>query len=553
MMRQGILSFFVLLLFIACGDGDGNFYHTETGGKNQPCNPDGTCDQGLECQEGICLDIPDAIVPDTTDTDSDNDSDNDVSVPTFRTVWQTDATGADGKEPDNPLSITLPLVENGQYDFMVSWGDGTTDHIVKWDASERTHVYEKKGTYKIEITGTISGWSFNNQGDKYKLQKISEWGPLAFGKTEGQFFGCHYLEISALDAPDLSQTVSLKNAFRDCLSLKKLSDDEIWDTSRITDMSYAFFNCVGFTQGIKGWNTSKVTTMAHMFEQAQAYNEDIGLWDVSHVTDMTALFRKAYLFNGDIEKWHTDSLTDFTHAFEQTYTFNRPLNDWNVSRVTAMDYLFAGAKAFNQNLSSWETGKVTSFYHTFENAVTFNGDIGAWNTSSATTMENMFAGASSFNKDISAWDTSHVVTMRSCFLSADAFNQPLNPWDTSSVTNMESMFTYAQSFNQPLGNWNVAQVTSMVGMFEGASAFDQDLSSWNVAQVKKIWGFLRNTSFSTEHYDALLIKWSELPVLQHNVNFGAGTTTYSPGKPAEARQKLIDEYQWHITDGGEQQ
>ena len=52
----------------------------------------------------------------------------------FISVWDT--TLGDG----NP-SIQLPLVETGNYNFSVNWGDGNTDTITAWNQAEVTHTY----------------------------------------------------------------------------------------------------------------------------------------------------------------------------------------------------------------------------------------------------------------------------------------------------------------------------------------------------------------------------------------------------------------------------
>ncbi|TVQ07682.1 MAG: hypothetical protein EA361_17855, partial [Bacteroidetes bacterium] len=43
--------------------------------------------------------------------------------------------------------------------------------------------------------------------------------------------------------------------------------------------------------------------------------------------------------------------------------------------------------------------------------------------------------------------------------------------------------------------------------------------------------------------------WSQ-QTLQSNVFFHAGASNYLEGAPAEARQSIVDNYGWVITDGG---
>ena len=70
--------------------------------------------------------------------------------------------------------IHLPLVSNGTYNFFVDWGDNSNDTITSWNQPETNHTYSSSGTYIINITGEINGWSFNNQGHKNSIIEIHQ-------------------------------------------------------------------------------------------------------------------------------------------------------------------------------------------------------------------------------------------------------------------------------------------------------------------------------------------------------------------------------------------
>ena len=112
--------------------------------------------------------------------------------------------------------LTLPLVESGDYSFKVNWGDGSTDTIFSYNQAEVTHSYSSGSIYNVSIHGTIQGWNMYNTADNTKLLKITNWGPLTLGNAGAYFRGCSNLEITALDAPDLTDTPILKDAFNDC-------------------------------------------------------------------------------------------------------------------------------------------------------------------------------------------------------------------------------------------------------------------------------------------------------------------------------------------------
>ena len=89
-------------------------------------------------------------------------------------------------------------------------------------------------------------------------------------------------------------------------------------TTRITDMSYMFYDFVNFSphsfaedfnQPIGSWDVGNVTDMSYMFWGTSEFNQDIGSWDVSNVTDMAIMFRSSN-FNQDIGNWEVDNVTD---------------------------------------------------------------------------------------------------------------------------------------------------------------------------------------------------------------------------------------------------
>jgi Mycoplasma protein of unknown function, DUF285 len=169
------------------------------------------------------------------DSGAGTDTDSKPPDTTFVSSWTTDKFG---DSDDN--QITLPLVSNGSYNFIVNWGDGSEDTITQWDSVAKTHTYSNAGTYEVTITGQISGWAFGDDGDGEKIVEISNWGCLGFGDTSGHFFGCRNLTVRASDVPDLLETTSLEHSYRRCRSLAKVPSMNSWDTSSITNMASMF-------------------------------------------------------------------------------------------------------------------------------------------------------------------------------------------------------------------------------------------------------------------------------------------------------------------------
>jgi len=132
--------------------------------------------------------------------------------------------------------------------------------------------------------------------------------------------------------------------------------------------------------------------------------------------------------------------------------------------------------------------------------------------------------ATNFNGNVSDWDMSNIVSIAWMFRNTP-FNGDVSNWDVSNVTNIRSTF-FATPFNGDVSNWDVSNVTNMQDTFTGSN-------------------------FSIENYNPLLEAWSQL-TLQNDVLFNVGTAQYSAGAPATARQSIIDNFNWSITDGGQE-
>lgn len=372
-----------------------------------------------------------------------------------------------------------------------------------------------------------------------------------------------------------------------------------WNVGNVENMRYMFYGAKTFNQDIGGWNVSNVTDMSYMFREAFVFSHDISDWEVDKVENMEHMFFKADGFNHNIGKWNVGAVTNMQYMFYNNKTFNKSLNNWDVSKVENMSHMFRGASAFNGDISDWEVSKVTNMYGMFAYATNFNQDISNWNVNNVTNMENIFTFTDKFNQPIGKWNVSNVTNMKGMFMTAKAFDQDISSWNVSNVTNMNSMFRDAinfsydisnwivdnvedmghmffransfnydiskwnvgavtnmeymfylnDTFNQDIGNWDVSNVTKMYNMFAHAAAFDQDLGDWNVSNVSDMRSMFAATKISTYNYNSLLENWSNL-TLQNGVTFNGGSSKYSAGNPANARENIQSDFNWSIADGG---
>ncbi|GMN06341.1 hypothetical protein MTsPCn5_17300 [Croceitalea sp. MTPC5] len=456
----------------------------------------------------------------------------------FITTWKTDNPGV--SEDDQ---ITIPIISGDQ--ITIDWGDGTNDTNVN---AGITHTYSIPGTYQVSITGNLQGLSFNGAGDNEKIVSIDQWGSIAWTSLFASFTGCVNLDLVAIDIPDLSNVDNLTGMFDGCTSLVGNESIGLWQTSTITDTSSMFEDCPLFNQDISDWDMGNVERMVAMFVRAESFNQDIGKWDVGNVTNMLAMFVDAKTFNQSLNSWDVSKVTDMFSMFRGAESFNQDLDTWNTSNVTNMFGMFFLASDFNGDITTWDVSSVTNMSNMFTDARAFNQDISGWNVSNVTEMGSMFGLATSFNQDLNTWDVSNVTNMAFMFENATDFNGDISSWNVSNVIAMGNMFNGVSVFNQDISRWNVSNVTDMAGMLAGATLFDQDLGSWDVSNVTDMTSMLFDVSLSTANYDSLLEGWAGLPNLQSGIAFDAGNSHYCAS--AEARQLILDTYNWSISDGG---
>lgn len=514
-----------------------------------------------------------------------------VDTSTFAFSAKTDNPGSSNND-----QLTLPTIPTGVYDFHVDWGDESSDDINTFDDPALTHTYSSAGTFNITITGIFTGWSFNNGGDAEKLLTISSWSStFNFGNSNGSFYGCTNLVITATDTNVLNMTgvTTLENTFRDCSSLNTTGLLDDMDVSSVTNFTATFLGCTLFNQTLNSWDMSSALSINSMFFSCSTFNQALNSWDVTSVTNMGAIFFGCTAYNGNITSWSPGVATNMSAMFQNATVFNQDLNSWNVSSATNMQSMFDSAVAFNQALNSWVPSSVTNMQSMFDSATAFNSNITGWNTSALTNMRSMFDGATAFNQAIvtsgSTWDVSSVTNFQAVFQNATAFNQDISSWVVSAGTTFRQMFKFSSfnqditswtttaltdtsemfqsntSFNQAIGVWNMSGVTTVEQMFESATAFKQDLSAWDTKAILDFTRFLfgvdinnPNSATNTINYDALVIQLeanaAAVDPVQDNLTFHGGNSHYSSAAAITAHDNLTGATPggngWTITDGG---
>ena len=283
-------------------------------------------------------------------------------TPLFISKWDTTQAGSAND------TIILPFVADGDYDFYVDWGDGTRDNITTYNQAEVTHQYSNTGIYEVRIYGGITGWQFNNVGDKEKIIEISNWGPLSVIDRD-IFDGCSNLELTTTDALDLSNVITLRESFQNCSSIGTQGNIGSWDVSNISRIRNCFNGCSNFDQDLSNWDVSSIGSDGN--------------------DETNGLFSSCTSFNNGgspgISGWNTTNWSGsngMNSMFQNAQSFNQDLSNWDVSSVTSMNSMFQGNTAFNNSgqtgIYNWDVSSCTNFAEMFDNADSFNQDIGGW-------------------------------------------------------------------------------------------------------------------------------------------------------------------------------
>jgi hypothetical protein len=203
-------------------------------------------------------------------------------------------------------------------------------------------------------------------------------------------------------------------------------------------------------------------------------------------------------------------------------------------------------------LTGLQIGSVgwTSMERAFVGCTNLVALTGSSNTAAVANMSYMFYGCTAFNQAVT-FSTAAATNMSYMFYGCTAFNQAV-AFSTGAVTNMASMFAGCTAFNQAVA-FSTGAVTNMSYMFNGCTAFNQSLAALNMAAVGTILNMCNgcnlNAPGTTTNYDATLIAWAAQDLV-NSLTMTFGTSKYSTGAAATARQAILDDDLWAITDGG---
>jgi surface protein len=215
----------------------------------------------------------------------------------FVSTWDTTQAGSASD------TIILPMTAGS----LVDWGDGTIDNL-------NTHTYTVGGVKTVKIDGAVTGFRFNNGGDKAKILTVSNSGGLVIDNSS-MFYDCSKMTSCNLSGASIS-TTNLSTMFRGCVLLEAM-DSTGWDTSSVTTIATMFFGCSSFSSlDLSGWDTSAIFNIQNTFFNLGVIGSlDLSGWDTSSVTNMSGMFRGASGTIVNVENFNVTLVTTMNQMF----------------------------------------------------------------------------------------------------------------------------------------------------------------------------------------------------------------------------------------------
>lgn len=244
---------------------------------------------------------------------------------------------------------------------------------------------------------------------------------------------------------------------------------------------------------------------------------------------------------------NSKSCTSFANLFFNCVNITNwgDISYWDTSNVESLLATFYGCVSFNQPLY-WDTAKNTHLYYTFYHCSAYNQPV-SMDTSKVTTTRSAFEKCSALASLITFSDTSKVADMARMFFGCINFNHPL-VIDISSVTNFTQMMYACYNFNNSITLQGIPKSSSMAAMLGNCTSFNQNISSWPISLVSNFTDFMVGVTLSPANYDALLIAWSNLDLVNGlTANFGNSKYT-TAGQTA--KNSIIADDGWTFIDGG---
>lgn len=182
------------------------------------------------------------------------------------------------------LNETIYLPLSGNVNVSINWGDGKSNDYT--NSGIVSHKYTYDGTYEVNLTGSLSGFSFypiTFYYDNSKLIKVKNFGNLGIEDLSGAFINAINLVEVPLTLP--SSVTNLTGTFSGCTKFNQ--DISSWDITNVLFLTGMFYDAKSFNQPLGKWNTENVIKMSNMFNGATSFDQNLASWSLKSVNFVT--------------------------------------------------------------------------------------------------------------------------------------------------------------------------------------------------------------------------------------------------------------------------
>ena len=238
-----------------------------------------------------------------------------------------------------------------------------------------TGVYTVRGTLKPDSTA---------QSIELKVNGVREQFAVNSDKT---------FEYTFVNVP----ITNMDNFTLQCKDELKTLDLSDFDTSQVTSMLEAFYQCSNLTSiDLTNVNTSNVTNMTRMFFYCSGLTSlDVSSFNTSNVTDMSGMFSCCYgLTSLDLSNFNTSNVTRMDFIFYECNKLKSlDVSNFDTSNVTNMSDMFRGCRQLKSlDVSNFDTSKVTSMDDMFSRCGSLTSiDLSGSETTKLTSIGNIFS------------------------------------------------------------------------------------------------------------------------------------------------------------------
>jgi hypothetical protein len=158
----------------------------------------------------------------------------------------------------------------------------------------------------------------NQDKDNLNFIDISLFDDLSFVFENSKAFDISEWNVAGV--------TNMKGIFKNAKGKIKDFNIEKWNTAKVKDFSFAFYNTNLEGVSLKKWNILEANNMNSMFAKTRNTSKlEISKWNVDEVSDLGSMFRQSQ-FNHDVSHWVINSDTNTNRMFYgSAYKHDAPL------------------------------------------------------------------------------------------------------------------------------------------------------------------------------------------------------------------------------------